>query len=185
MDWNAVAASGIRFAYLKATEGGDFQDPSFTENLAGARKAGLDCGAYHFFSLRTPGLVQAQNFIKTVPKNQCTLPCAIDLEYTGNSSIRPTVPDFRQQLDAFVAAVRGKYGVEPVFYVDDALAKDYLAGYPIQRRWVRAIAFGPGSNWIFWQFSEFGRVPGVRGDVDMDVFKGNAVEFDALRNLTR
>ena len=183
VDWSSVAAGGVRFVYLKATEGANFRDADFAENLVSARKAGLDCGAYHFFRLNSPGLEQAQNFIKTVPRGVCSLPCAVDLEYTGNSSARPTVTEFRQQLDAFVKAIRAEYGSEPVFYVDDDLAQDYLAGYPIQHRWVRAVVFGPGSAWIFWQFSELGKVPGIHGFVDMDVFNGDAADFDALTRV--
>jgi len=180
VDWNAVAAGEVRFVYLKATEGGDFQDASFAENLAAARKAGLECGAYHYFSLKAPGLLQAQNFIRTVPRGACSLPCAVDLEYTGNSSERPSAAEFQRQLDAFLTAIRAEYGSEPVFYVDDALARDYLGGYPIQRRWVRAVVLGPSSNWMFWQFTELGKVPGIHGFVDLDVFHGTAAAFDAL-----
>jgi lysozyme len=173
VDWNAVAASGIRFVYLKATEGGDFRDASFAENLAGARAVGLQCGAYHFFSLKTPGLAQARNFIATVPRGACTLPCAIDLEYTGNSAERPPVGDFQKQLTDFVDAIRTNYGREPVFYVDEDLARDYLGGYAMHDRWVRAVVFRPGSDWMFWQYSELGRVPGIHGFVDLDVFNSD------------
>jgi len=77
--------------YLKATEGSDFRDATFNENAVGARQAGLDCGAYHFFSLKSSGAIQAQNFIKTVPRKLITLPPAVDLEFTGNSAARPSL----------------------------------------------------------------------------------------------
>ena len=51
IDWQAVAADGIEFAYVKATEGGDFTDRRFADNWAAADAAGLDRGAYHFLLL--------------------------------------------------------------------------------------------------------------------------------------
>lgn len=51
IDWNLVAADGIEFVYIKATEGGDFVDEEFAENWAGAGDLDLDRGAYHFFTL--------------------------------------------------------------------------------------------------------------------------------------
>src|SRR5687767_5289040 len=50
IDWEAVAADGIDVAYLKATEGGDHVDRRFAASWDAARAAGLDVGAYHFFT---------------------------------------------------------------------------------------------------------------------------------------
>ena len=181
VDWNLVAKSGIRFAYLKATEGGDFRDASFVENLREARAAGVECGAYHFFSLKAPGILQARNFIKTVPKELVTLPPAIDLEYVGNSSARPSPEDFQEQLAVFMNAIRKEYGREPVIYTAGDFAGHYLQGIPIKRPWVRAVVFGPGDvAWVFWQFTERARVPGINGFVDMDVFNGDSTGFRLL-----
>jgi lysozyme len=176
-----VAKSGVRFAYLKATEGGDFRDAGFAENLREARGAGVECGAYHFFSLKAPGLLQAQNFIRTVPKELVTLPPAVDLEYVGNSSARPAVGEFQEQLGVFMNAIGKEYGREPVVYTAGDFARDYLRGVAIKRVWVRAVVFGPGGDsWVFWQFTERGRVPGIGGVVDMDVFNGDAMGFRVL-----
>jgi hypothetical protein len=54
--WDAVKDSGIGFAYIKATEGADFKDKKFQENWAHANAAGIARGAYHFFTLGTPGV---------------------------------------------------------------------------------------------------------------------------------
>jgi lysozyme len=184
VNWNSVASSGIRFVYLKATEGGDFQDEMFGENLRGAHQAGLECGAYHFFSLKTPGALQAQNFIKAVPKDFVSLPPAVDLEYWGNSSARPSVENFQEQLGFFLDAIRKEYDREPVLYTSHDFSSVYLVNFSIKRPWVRAIIFGPGRDgdnpWLFWQFTERAMVPGIRGFVDMDVFNGSQAEFALL-----
>jgi Glycosyl hydrolases family 25 len=50
IDWSALAGSNVAFAYIKATEGGDFRDRRFQLNWDGAKRAGLARGAYHFFT---------------------------------------------------------------------------------------------------------------------------------------
>jgi lysozyme len=184
VNWRSVAKSGIRFVYLKATEGGDFRDQRLIENLRDARAAGLTCGAYHFFSLRSPGVVQAQNFIGAVPKGSVTVPPAVDLEFAGNSAARPSAEEFQKQFGLFLNAIRKNYGCEPVIYASDDFSSVYLKGYSIQRPWVRAVIFGPNGDgndsWVFWQFTDRARVPGIHGFVDMDVFNGNSAEFDLL-----
>lgn len=178
IDWNAVARSGIQFAYLKATEGGDFRDVKFAGNLKGANKAGIACGAYHFYRLGTDPMAQAENFIMTVPSGTITLPPAVDLEFTGNTSVRPSVEAFHKEFDQFVGSIEKVYGRRLVIYAGDDFSETYLNGYSIDLPWVRAVVFGPeraGSPpWMFWQYSERGRVPGIRGFVDLDVYSGSA-----------
>src|SRR5690349_7236247 len=59
IDWPTVAADGVSAAYLKATEGATFRDPAFAHNWQQARAAGLQVGAYHFFTLCRGGAEQA------------------------------------------------------------------------------------------------------------------------------
>jgi lysozyme len=184
IDWKAVSTGGIRFVYLKATEGGDLQDAAFKENVRAVHDAGMACGAYHFFSLKTPGIVQAQNFIQTVPSGLVTLPPVVDLEFWGNSSERPPPESFQVELRAYLDAVSKAYGREPVIYTSADFSSVYLKNFPIRRFWVRDILLSPtwdGTRaWLFWQFSEKGRVPGVEGFVDLDVFNGGEDRFNAL-----
>lgn len=79
IDWKTVAAQpNVRFAIMKATEGGDHKDFRFAENWQRAGDAGLVRGAYHFFTFCRPGRDQAQNVLATVPKALDALPIAVD-----------------------------------------------------------------------------------------------------------
>jgi lysozyme len=49
IDWDRVAAQGIRFAYIKASEGNDLRDPLFEYNWTEVRRVGLIPGAFHVF----------------------------------------------------------------------------------------------------------------------------------------
>ena len=184
IDWRKVSACGYRFVYLKATEGGDFQDASFKDNLRAARDAGFYCGAYHFFSLKTPGAVQAHNFINTVPRVKISLPPAVDLEFWGNSSSRPPVEALQANLRMYMESVKSAYGRYPIAYCSRDFADAYLKNFSIDQAWVRNIVFSPARDeknpWVFWQFSERGRIPGIDGFVDLDVFHGPPERFEAL-----
>ncbi len=179
--WPAVAGDGVRFVYLKATEGSDFQDDHFETNRKGAVAAGLACGAYHYFTLKTSGLAQAQNFIRTVPAGDLTLPPAVDLETWGNADARPGVREFQAELTIYMDQVRRHYGTEPVIYTSSDFIHAYLAGFPIKRLWYRAIVVTPHidgfDQWSFWQFTEKARVKGIDGLVDMDVFHGSPADL--------
>jgi lysozyme len=178
IDWKRVAAGGISFAYLKATEGGDFRDAAFKGNLEAAREAGVACGAYHFFRFTTPGAAQAENFIRTVPREEVALPPAIDLEYWGNSADRPSPEAFQAELRTYVDAITKAYGRKPVFYTASDFSSVYLKDFPLRQLWIRDILLTPDmdgtKSWLFWQFSEEGTVPGIAGFIDLDVFNGSA-----------
>ena len=105
IDWRRVAGAGIGFAYLKATEGSDFTDSRFRTNWTGAAAAGLPRGAYHYFTLCTPGRAQAAHFLATVPRDAAALPPAVDLELGGNCSARPAPAAVHREVDAFLAEV--------------------------------------------------------------------------------
>lgn len=110
IDWRRVADDDIRFAYIKATEGGDFVDDHFATNWRAAGEAGLERGAYHFFTLCRPGADQADNFLRTVPKDGSALPPAVDLEFVGNCAGRPSRDDLLRELKTFVDRVEAATG---------------------------------------------------------------------------
>lgn len=69
IDWETLENQDIDFAFIKATEGSGYEDEYFQQNFQNASETGIRIGAYHFFSFDSSGITQAENFIKTVPKN--------------------------------------------------------------------------------------------------------------------
>lgn len=186
IDWPQVAAAGVRFAYIKASEGGDFRDRRFQENWARAKAAGVPRGAYHFFTFCRPGAEQAANFIAAVPADPDALPPAIDFEFVGNCSKRPPAEEVRAELRAFSEAVRARYGKDPLLYVTRTAYARYLWGAADGHRiWLRDVYWKPGSfdgrPWTLWQFDDDARLPGIKGPVDLDAFAGGEAEFAAFR----
>lgn len=186
IDWHAVASDGVAFAYMKATEGGDFCDPRFAENWQGARIVGLPRGAYHVFSYRRPGIVQAENFIGTVPTAMlATLPPALDLEILGSEDDLPSRAELLAEIRAWLMVVEAQAGRPAVIYTASDFYRRYLAGSDIaegpsaRRLWLRSISREPdfASAWTFWQFDDKGRVKGIDAHVDRNrITKGVSVK---------
>jgi lysozyme len=174
IDWERVAADDIEFAYIKATEGGDFVDRSFERNWERADAVGIDRGAYHFFTLCKPGAEQAENFLRTVPSDP-ELPPAIDLELGGNCAARPDQAWIDREIGAFLADVEEATGERVLLYI----GPEFEAVYPIKEGlddrpvWHRRLVLRPeGEGWWVWQFQSVADVAGIDGPVDLNVMRG-------------
>jgi lysozyme len=176
IDWKQVAGDDISFAYIKATEGKDFTDKRFAENWKGAGDAGIRRGAYHFFTLCSPGAAQAANFLKALPDDRNALPPAVDLEYSACPR-RPAAADFEKQLRAFVQAVEAKVGQPVLIYSLPVYEQSYPADKTVDReRWERRqfrrpAPDGPQGGWRVWQASARAWIDGIDGFVDLDVLR--------------
>lgn len=172
IDWTAVAADGIEFAYVKASEGGDFVDERFEANWDGAGAAGLDRGAYHFFTLCTPGDVQARHFLAVAPPEPGALPPAVDLELAGNCAARPPERAVGNELGRFLFHVENAWGDDVVLYVGEDFEERYPGREALGRPlWLRRFLLRPSEDWWIWQLHGRARVDGVDGGVDLDVMR--------------
>jgi lysozyme len=173
IDWPRVARDDIEFAYIKATEGGDFVDDRFAENWAAAQEAGVARGAYHFFTLCTGGREQAANFLRVVPVETAALPPSVDLELAGNCAARPHRAEVERELHEFLRLIEEATGDRTVLYVGD----DFEDLYPVRASfdrplWHRRFMRRPNvEGWVIWQIGGFAEVDGVRGRVDLNVFR--------------
>lgn len=184
IDWTRVAQNETRFVYIKASEGGDWLDPLYTANIVGAQATNMRVGAYHFFTLCSPGNVQARNF-QAVATTAHDLPPAIDLEYVGNCAARPSRQEFEKELGDFIRIVRAELGAEPILYTMEDFFSDYLEGgrFSSAPLWVRDIFFGmswppSAEHVLFRQFANNGRVVGIAGPVDLNHFIGSPEAFE-------
>lgn len=182
IDWKKLAADDVSFAILKATEGGDWVDPLFAQNYAAARENGLAVGAYHFYRLNKSGAEQAQNFLRTVPRDADALPPVVDIEFSGNGPERPSLEEFRKELNDFLAPVEAAAGKPAIIYIIGEALDVYGSALPARRMWVRSLVQHPGhENWIYWQYHNMGRVNGVDGDIDLNVLQGDTAKLEALK----
>lgn len=173
IDWAALPAQGVDFAYIKASEGGDFRDRRFAENWAGARAAGIRRGAYHFFTLCRSGAEQAANFIAAVPAEADALPPAVDLEYMGNCDRPLSVDAFHAELSAYLRLIEAHYRKPALLYLTAEFDEAYQVSARVNRPlWLRSLVIRPrfGAHpWHVWQVSNFRRLRGIDGRVDWNV----------------
>lgn len=165
----------VRYVYIKATEGGDWVDKRFAENWQGAKNAGLEFGAYHFFTLCRAGGDQADNFVATVPVDSAALAPAIDLEFVGNCIARPSREDFLKELSAFMDVIVETYPQRPIIYTTYEFYEQYIKGtaFADDAIWLRDVFATPPADfdWAIWQFADNARVSGIKGPVDMNLRK--------------
>ena len=148
IDWNRVHGSGVEFAWIKATEGGNRMDDRFYANWSGAKAAGVAHGAYHFVYWCRPWREQMAWLEQNVPVEEDALPPVLDVELTPTSPTckrtlyrEPTLTEMRGMLEE----MERHYGKKPVIYTTVDFYAGILSGgalddYPI---WVRSTKYHP------------------------------------------
>ena len=172
IDWDALARADVRFAYIKATEGGTFVDPRFAANWRDAGRAGVRRGAYHRFTLCRSAAAQAANFIHTVPRAGDALPPAVDVENFQDCASRAAVA----QIEEFLNALEAHYGARPILYVTRQFHDAHERDFPGERFWIRSLYAPPEfrrGNWVIWQHHNYAQRPGINAPVDLDAFRGD------------
>ncbi|HEY1779276.1 MAG TPA: GH25 family lysozyme [Roseiarcus sp.] len=190
IDWNAVASSGVKFAWIKASEGGDHADARFQANWEGAKAAGVPHGAYHFvYWCRSP-MEEMAFFEQNAPVEQDALPPVLDVEATPTSRTchrHLTQAGAVADMKVMLQEMERHYGKRPIIYTtvdfyEAILSDGAFSDYPI---WVRSTKHNPavkyGSRaWAFWQYQSDGQTPGIHVNVDRDVFYGTKEQWDAF-----
>ena len=194
IDWNRVALSGVKYTFLKASEGSSFKDRRFNANRAGSTSAAIPCGGYHFMRPNAPVDRQIQNFVSALGSmREGELPPVLDIEVPEiwrNLSLNQRVKIVRQWLDG----VEGALSVKPIIYLSSSFAGEVLNSQAWLRDYVLWLAhytraanprtpepWKSSTGWTFWQYSETGRVDGI-GDrfVDLNRFNGDAAALKKL-----
>jgi lysozyme len=110
----------------------------------------------------------------------------IDVAATGGKSPAHIAAAIR----VWVERVRTRLGVEPIIYTSPEFWRDRVGGadFSTQKLWLAHYTAecprvpAPWKAWTFWQYSKTGRVAGIRGAVDLDVFAGTIDELRARRS---
>ncbi|MCP4441123.1 MAG: hypothetical protein GY810_19535 [Aureispira sp.] len=183
INWDLVKNENIFFVFMKATEGRSFKDKRFNQNWAGAKRAGLRRGAYHFFSFHRTGKEQVNNYIESVSLSPNDLPPVIDLEYGSYSEKnRPKASVVVKELRYMLEKFHQHYGKRPILYCTYNCYNLYVKGiFDEYFVWIRDTKNSkpqlPNKQWLFWQYSAKGRISGIQGNVDMNVFYGSPKTF--------
>ncbi|MBW8889979.1 MAG: lysozyme [Fibrobacteres bacterium] len=183
MDWDVLSGHGVRFAYIKATEGTDWNDPAYRSHAEAARSRGLLVGAYHYFSFCSDPERQAMHFLASLDLRPGDMLPAVDIENQGNCLRDPDPETLRANLRIFISVVARSTGREPMLYMTAWFHWRYFGSHPLTAPlWIRAPYWRPseGSPWAIWQYATT-RIPGADGAVDLNVLRGGESTLAELR----
>ena len=182
IDWEKVKSAGVEFVFIRVggrgwgEEGRLYADGAARTYYEGAKKAGLQVGAY-FFSQAVSAeeaMEEARFALSLVEGWQLDLPLAYDWEYVS-SSARTAKVTARTLTDCTLAFCRAveEAGEKPMVYFNPSQARDRmhleeLTEYPFWLAMYDAPMHYPYEV-AFWQHTKKGSVPGIRGNVDINL----------------
>jgi lysozyme len=179
INWDTVASEGIAFAFVKATEGRQHLDKKYNENWLEMKRVGIKRGAYHFFRPSIDAEEQAQNFTRAVEMEYGDLPPVVDIEEDDKMSREQVIAG----LKTWLYLVEMEYSIRPIIYTHYKFYNQYIVGefdkYPI---WIAKYGDTPprlgSSQWLFWQYGNRGKLKGIEGYIDFNVFRGSQEELE-------
>ncbi|MBS1955506.1 MAG: glycosyl hydrolase family 25 [Cyanobacteria bacterium SZAS-4] len=190
IDWNFVGQSGVQFAFIKATEGGTYQDKFYQQNIRGAKAAAVLAGPYHFFRPKGPVNLQIENFLKVCGTAETPdLPPVLDLE-VPNDWGHFKVPARVEMICEFLNSTSKALGRKPIIYMSSSFSEDVLSEAPELSEYPLWLAHHtpapkpwiprPWTSWNFWQYTDKGTINGINGPVDLDRFNGTHSQLLSL-----
>ena len=187
IDWeqlkNAmIMGCPVRFVIIKSTEGSSRLDENFRENFNQARDFGFIRGVYHFWSNKSTAREQAYYFLDQVHLTDGDLPPVLDIEHKPADK---SVEDFQRDVLTWLHIVEDKYHVKPIIYTYYKFKEQYLSApvfddYPywIAHYYVDKVQYK--GKWKFWQHTDVGKLPGIKGYVDFNIYNGSYYELKQL-----
>ena len=183
IDWEKVKAAGIEFAMIRlgyrgyGAEGKLVEDEMAFENLEGALDAGLQVGVYFFSQAITveEALEEAEFVLQRIKIYDITMPVVYDWEYISEEA-RTAKMDRRTLTDCYKAFCEkiAEAGYTPMAYFNTYQSRQLmylheLEDYPF---WLALYSDRMTFPYRFemWQYTDSGRVPGIEGNVDINLF---------------
>lgn len=181
----------VSFIYIKASEGTTITNRFYAADIAAARRRGFPVGAYHFFRTTQSGRQQALHFLRTARPQRGDMAPVLDVEPTDAAICRMGGKEaLHREMAAWVRTVKEACGTLPVIYVSQSFVHKYFDGLPHEvaacPTWIaRYSNYMPVIHMTHWQLSPRGRVAGIKGDVDINVFNGSKDDFHAFLSQTQ
>ena len=191
--WAQVKAAGYKGAMLRAVgnrNGVPYIDPTFEDNYANAKAAGLDVGVYYYTDAITEKLADEElaALRQALRGKELTMPVALDME---NEALAVLKPNDLTNLAAYHLEQIEKMGFFAQLYTYTSYANVHLDMARLAGRWDIWLADYTGKTpkvqfkYSAHQHSSEGRVPGINGLVDLDVTTVNYPKIIKAKGLTR
>ena len=201
INWTSVKGSGISFAWAQATRGAYLTNVNFVANMVNGKAAGVLMGAYHYaFPATNSPSVEADYFWNLagpyIKADGKTLMPMLDMETFTGIVGATSYSDWANQWYNLVIAKAAAAGVtiKPVMYSSACSYCNMNSSSSMFGAWVANYSGADpqtgtpwsacsscnlwgGGLWNFWQYSSTGTIPGITGNVDLDVFNGTAAQL--------
>lgn len=175
IDFEEVRRSGIEAVYIRVGAG-EYTDEYFAENYERAKAAGLKIGFYHYVTARSvdEGRRQARFFASLAAGREPDMRLAMDFEYFGSLSVSQINAISEAYLDELTALTKQ----EAVIYSNLSNARNIFSRALAEKYPLWAAQYGadePSANgkwreWVGFQYTDEGRVGGIYGNVDRNIF---------------
>jgi lysozyme len=187
VDWAAVAGDGVKYAFIRVSDGTGTIDTQFSAYWAASRTNGIIHSAYQFFRPNEDAIAQADLLLSKMGTLQPDdLPPVIDVEATGGLSPSGVAAAVKAWVDHVTAAI----GKPPIIYTGFYFWRDSVGGpdmtsSPLWHAQYTSAACpdiaAPWTDWAFWQYTDSGTIAGISGGMDVDRFNG---DMTALMGMT-
>lgn len=174
-DLAAAKNSGIEVVYIRSSFGERGVDDTFRQNALRAQRAGLPYGFYHFLEAQTPdqARAEARHFVQTI--RGTNYPCRPVLDFEVDETLSDR--EVRAVIAAFLDETETLTGARPMIYADTSNAARLDETFAVYPLWIAQwevdapdISATPWREWTGWQYTDNGRVAGIDGRVDRDIF---------------
>lgn len=180
INWMELANEKPHFMFIKASEGTNIQDKKYCDYYTEAKKLGIPVGSYHFFSYKTPGKDQAENFLEVAQHTNGDLLPVLDAEYTRS------IPSDKEKVTAellnFVNTIYTRLGFYPIIYCNYRYCQTYLTDAILKKckLWIVDYKKQPECDWTLWQTTNKFKLTSIKGHVDLNFFNGNTNNLQDL-----
>jgi GH25 family lysozyme M1 (1,4-beta-N-acetylmuramidase) len=187
INWTAVKNDGVKYAFIRVSDGLNTPDTKFSANWSGSRNAGIYHGAYQFFRPSQDAIAQADLLLSKIGNQLAPddLPPVIDVEATDGMSASAVASGVHE----WVQHVTQALGRRPIIYTGKYFWQDNVgdADETASPLWHAQYTSASCPNiadawpsWAIWQYSSSGSVAGISGNVDMDRWNGDLASLQAF-----
>jgi lysozyme len=162
----------IEFVFLKASEGITLQDKMFEEYSKELIKRNVCFGAYHYFVADISGSEQAKNFLNSISNVKVKLPYVIDIEKYTDRDVAI------KNLNTFIQTINNEKDHEIMIYTNVSTYYDLIVGNDLDHLplWIASYRIDEPQlpkDFLFWQYTDRGRLKGINTKIDLNVFNGS------------
>lgn len=178
IDWVQVKNAGYRFAMVRAGYGFSTLDQTFRQNITECNRIGMPAGVYWFCYAVSPetAVQEADACIDAISPYRIEYPVCYDIEqasvnYAAQNGVTITPALAEQIVKAFCNRVEER-GYFAMYYSNQDFLNAYLP-WEMAHRYALWYAFYDkrydGIDCGIWQYTSTGSVPGISGNVDLDI----------------